>query len=400
METFFWLLDTNPAPLWPASIVGWLGWVVFLGLLLWLIRSWRHDQVVWDKRAWTIFAVLAVLTPLASVFPVVFQFPAGAALPGVPQEPRGPALVLLSSLPWLLAGGMLGPLPAAILGGFSGIFRFIWDTRNVFSPLELALLGALFSAAVRQRYRTRMFRLLREPLVAVLALALLYAPLYIIDSFLAASGSLAARLDYAITSAQYPLLAVSGELLIAGLFAQVLVATFPAAWGRRLPLQPSPAERSIEARFLFGTGAIILFLLLALLVGDWLVAGAAARDMLRNRMSNTAELASQSVPFFLETGQNLVSQLASNPELLTESGDSLTATLENQIRSVPYFDQLLVLDREKQVLGNYPPVSAAELNLFPEEDAGMGLAFSGVLSQIYSIPATGQSARISLLSLL
>ncbi len=189
-------------------------------------------------------------------------------------------------------------------------------------------------------------------------------------------------------------------MLVGGLFAQVLAAAFPAPWGRRLPLQPSPAERSLEARFLFGTGTLITFLLLALLIGDWLVAGTAARDMLHNRMKGTAELASQNVPFFLDTGQTLVTQIAADPGILNTSGDELSVALAGQIRAVPYFDQLIVLDRDKNVLGSYPPASDAETSLFAEENAGMTLAFNGVLSQTYSIPGAqqGQPARVSFMT--
>ncbi len=403
MEIILWLFETTPTPLLPSTFSGWVGWLAFLGLLAWMLWSWRIFQPIWDRRAWAFLGILFVLAPFASLFlGLRLSSEDALPLPGVPQEPLGPAMMLLSALPWLLAGGMSGPISAAILGAFAGIFFFLWDTHSIFTPLELALLAMLFSAAVRQRYRTWIFRLLREPLAASLALALLYAPLYIIDSFLAASGSLEVRLDYAITSLPYPFLAMAGELLIAGLFAQVLAMAFPAQWGRRLPLQHSPAERSLENRFLFGTGTIIMVLLLALLAGDWLVAGAAARNMLRDRMKGAADLASESVPFFLESEQNLVSQAASNPQLLTGAGEALSAILESQYHAMPYFEQFILLDREKQVLGNYPPASPAELTLFPEENVGIDLAFSGVLSQRYGIPGAsqGNSARISFMAAL
>ena len=208
---------------------------------------------------------------------------------------------------------------------------------------------------------------------------------------------MADRLIYALAGVTYSVFARGGELLLAGLFAQVLAVAFPAPWGRRLPLQPSPVERSLEARFLFGTGTLIIILLLALLVGDWFVAGTAARDMLHSRLKGTAELASQSVPFFLETGQNLAAQISQRPETLTASGDELTTALGRQIRSVPYFDQLMVFDRAKQIVGAYPAANPSQLNLFPEESVGLELAFSGVLSQTYSIPPSqqGQPARIT-----
>ena len=413
MEPILSLFSLNPAPLLPASLPGWLGWFVFLGLLVWLLWSWRFYQSAWDRRSWAIFIALGFLTVFTSLL-VGIRFPAGAALPqpAIPQE-QGPTLMFLSALPWLLAGGMLGPLGAAILGLLAGSLRFLWDAHSIFAPLEYALLGVLFSVAVRQRYRTWIFRLLREPLAALLALAILYIPLYVIDSFLAVSGALTgyysdlnalvvSSLDYALTSLPYPALAMAGELLIAGLFAQVLAMAFPDAWGRRLPLQPSPGERSLEARFLFGAGTLVTFLLVALLLGDWLVAGTAAREMLRTRMKGTAEMASESVPFFLETGQNLAAQFSTDPRLVTTGGDELSSALGQQIRSVPYFDQLIVLDRDKNVLGSYPPGSPAETKLFPEESAGTLLAFSGVLSQTYSIPPAGQgqTARISFLTTL
>ena len=398
MDIIFWLFEPYPAPFWPLSTVGWLGWLVLLGLIIWLVWNWRQTELPWGARNWGIFASLALLVIVCNLF-IGIRLPVGTALPlpDVPQEPRGPALMLLSGLPLLLAGGILGPVAAALLGLLAGTVRFLWDTHSIFTSLELALLAVLFSMAVRQRYRTRMFTLLREPLVAALGLALLYVPVFIIDAFLASSGSMAARLDYALAAVFYAVLARGGELLLAGVFAQILVFAFPAAWGRNLPLQPSPAERSLEARFLFGTGTLISILLLALLAGDWLVAGTAARDMLNNRLKGTAELASQSVPFFLETGQNLAIQASQGPQMFAASGEPLNVALGQQIRSVPYFDQLIVFDRSRKVVGNYPSASPVMLNLFPEESAAFDLAFNGVLSQVYTIPPAqqGQPARVT-----
>jgi signal transduction histidine kinase/HAMP domain-containing protein len=398
MEIILWLFDTYPAPVWPASIVGWLGWFVFLGLVIGLTRSWRQIQLPWDGRSWGIFAALFILAILSTLI-FGIRFPVGTALPqpNLPLNPRGPALMFLSALPIMLAGGLLGPIAAAILGFLAGILRFFWDTHSIFTSLELALIGILFSIAVRQRYRTPLFSLLREPLAVAFVLAFIYVPVFIIDSFLASSGAMEDRLIYALSGLANSVFARGGELILAGLFAQVLVFAFPAPWGRRLPLQPSPVERSLEARFLFGTGTLIILLLLALLVGDWVVAGKAARDMLHNRLKGTAELASQSVPFFLETGQNLAVQISQRPELVTTSGAELTAALGQQIRAVPYFNQLIVFDSAKRVVGAYPSVGDLSLNLSPDENNGLDLAFGEVLSQSYSIPPSqqGQPARVS-----
>lgn len=402
MEPILTLLTFNPTPFLPASLLSWLGWFVFLGLLIWLVWNWRFYQASIDPRTGLIFAGFFVLS-ISGLFLGV-RFPSGTSQPGIPQETLGPTLMVFSALAWFLAGGILGPVAAAVIGLFAGSLRFLFDSHSIFAPLEYALLAALFSVAVRQRYRTFVFRLLRQPLAAAVVLAVLYVPLYIVDTFLVVSDkmALADRLIYTLSNVQYSALAMAGELLIAGLIAQVLAIAFPERWRRLLPLQPSPGERSLEARFLFGTGTIISILLLALLVGDWWVAGNAARDMLHDRMKGAAEVASQSVPFFLETGQNLASQFSNSPQLLTASGPQLTSLLSEQIRVVPYFGQLIVLDQQKHVLASYPSGSAADSVLLPEESLGVALSFNGVLRQTYSIPAaSGQTtARVSFLSAL
>ncbi|MBV5344466.1 MAG: hypothetical protein JZU63_02490, partial [Rhodoferax sp.] len=88
-----------------------------------------------------------------------------------------------------------------------------------------------------------------------------------------------ARLDFALSNAWIVTLAFGGEMLVGGIVAQIISKAFPLLWGGKQPLKPSPGERSLESRFLFGVGTFISLLLLTLLIGDWVVAGQAARDM-------------------------------------------------------------------------------------------------------------------------
>ena len=390
MDIIFWLFDTYPTPFWPGTILGWLGWFVILGLMLWLLWRQRQVQAPWNMRNLGIFAGLGLLVIVTNLF-IGIRLPVGAALPlpGIPQEPRGPAIMLLSAAPLLLAGGILGPVAAAALGFLAGVLRFLWDTHSIYTSLEIALLGILFSLAVRQRYRTRIFALLREPFLAAAVMVLIYAPIFIFDAFLVSSGSMAARLDYGLAALGARNLALGCEFLLGGLFMQILAAAFPAAWGRSLPLQPSPVEQSLEARFLFGAGALIIFLLLALLAGDWLVAGSAARDMLYNRIKATAETSSQNVPFFLETGQSLASQASKKPEMQKATGADLNKVLAEQIQAVPYFNQMMVFDLSKKLVGSYASAPNTLESLYQDEEAGLNLANNGVLSQVYAIPSAG-----------
>ena len=60
-------------------------------------------------------------------------------------------------------------------------------------------------------------------------------------------------------------------------------------------------------------------------------------------MQSLAQLASQNVPFFLETGQNLASQVAGDPRFQAPDAD-LTGLLKERIQSVPFFNQFVIVD--------------------------------------------------------
>ena len=385
----------------PPTLAGWVVWVLLLGVLVYALVAWRTYQPAWNGREWGIFIAFLVLIPLTSLFIGLRLTSASARpLPGLPADAPGSALMVFSGIPWLLGGGLLGPAGAAILGAFAGLLRGVWDTYSLFSILELALMGAWFATNTRQRYRTRTYKLLRQPLVGALLLIPFHTLFYVISSLFTQwgvdiSAPTTARLDFALSNSGIVTLAFGGEMLIAGIVAQVVSVALPGLWGGKQPLQPSPAERSLESRFVFAVGTFISLLLLTLLIGDWVVAGRAAREMLADRLSSAGESAAQTVPFFLETGQNLTVQLASDPRLLTASGDELKSIIGLRIQAVPYFDQFLVLDAgTKTLLAGYPvPETSTSFNLYPDEETGMLLASSGVLTQIYSIPPSSENDK-------
>jgi hypothetical protein len=79
----------------------------------------------------------------------------------------------------------------------------------------------------------------------------------------------------------------------------------------------------------------------SLTVADWIVAGNAARQMLRDLMASRAQSAVENVPFFIEAGQSLIQQLSTDPRLI----DTVTPKvdlLSQQLRTVPFFRQLFL----------------------------------------------------------
>ena len=407
MNFFFTLIAGIAFPA-PPTLAGWVVWVLLLGALVYSLTSWRVYQPEWTRREWGIFTALFILIPITSLFIGLRLTSASTRpLPGLPAEATGSALMFFSAIPWILGGGLLGPIGGAVLGAFAGLLRGVWDTYSFFSILEFALMGAWFAANNRQQYRTVAYRWLRQPLIGVLLLIPLHLFFHIISSLFTQwgvdiSAPVTARLDLAISNSSDVTLAFSAEMLVAGVAAQILSSVVPYLWGSKLPLQPSPGEKSLRSRFIFSAGIFILLLLVTLLIGDWVVAGRAAREMLADRLASAGNFAAQSVPFFLETGQNLAVQLASEPPLLDTGGDELRAFLGSRIKTFPYFDQLLVLNADdKTLVADYPNTTdGTSPRLHPDEISGMSLASNGVLTQIYSIPTNSAVAtsRVSFMA--
>jgi PAS domain S-box-containing protein len=379
----------------PHDLLGWLALFAALVFLVYMVRLlWGYHPKYWQNRQWSLLFFLGVLVPLTSLL-VVLRLPSGEALPpfGKPIDPAGTPLLIFSALPWVLAAGLLGPAPAAIIGAFSGVLLALWGTHSSFTPLETASLALALSVFLRQRYRTQFFHLLRHPFVAAALAAVFYPILFFINTLFLAGGTLVNRLDYAITHVGPSSLALGVPLLVAGIFAEAVAALLVVDWGGKPPWIPSPAERRLENRFLFSVAPLAVILLAVLLVGDWLVAGNAAREMLRERMGSTAQIVSDTLPFFLESGQNLIKQLAKNPALYNSPPASLHELMGEELRSVPFFRQLYLLNENGDAVAGYPEKNYFNSYPPPEELTGIELALNGVPIQTYTIPPLeGESA--------
>ena len=399
MELITSLITSKPYPGLPQGITGWMGWLVLLAYIIYLLFQWRNLNFRWGSNQTIILVLLALSVPLSSLF-IGIRLPLIGSLPEpmLPLDSPAPVVVLFSALPWMLAGGLLGILPAAFIGFLAGLLQTLWETHNPFTVLEITLLAILFTAAVRQRYRTAVYRLLRNPFGAALAICAIYILISLFTLPLAARGLIAARIDYTINQLSSLWLAMTLELVIAGVFATVIASALPASWGTSEPLQPSPAESSLQMRFLYGIAPLALVLIVVLLFTSWVVAGNAARDLLRDQMSSTAEIAAEGVPAFLGNGQALIGELAADPHLLSGDSGALNDLLKQKILSVSFFHQLFVVDKAGNTLAGSPLENYSQMTV--EEQAGLQLAFNDIPGQAYaSYPLSeANAAEISFIS--
>jgi two-component system phosphate regulon sensor histidine kinase PhoR len=384
----------------PQELIGWLGWLLLFFILCLLLYGWRKLNKHWTALQGGIFVGLFVLLILTNLF-FVIQIPALEALnaPGQAGSFVKMGIPILAALPWVLAAGLLGVFPAAGLGLLSGAALALTGTHNLFTILEYGLLATLLGAAFHQRYRTLSFRLLRHPLFAAVILTLFYPLLFLLDTTLASTGSLAARLDIALSQVQVASLVMAIQLLSAGLVSEVIALVFPRLWGFTTPLEPSPVESRLQRRFLFSLALLAVLVAVGLMAGDWIIASRAATSMLNDRLESTANLGVNSVPPFLETGENLITMFAKDP-IWTQG----TLTEKNRLLSIilriPYFSEIYLLDSSPKVVTGSPRNGFYSRNPSPQEILGITYAMSGTPIQIFTLePASeGGPARLSFMA--
>ncbi len=304
----------------PYHLIGWIGWFMLAASILWTVRQrWSLSR---PERFW-LYLVILTLSAVTLNLVFVFKLPLGESLPlpNMLRESGLTTVLVLSSLPIILAAGYLGTAPAVFIGFIGGIINGLWNTHSIFTPLEYAALALILGLALRQNYRTGLFRFLRTPLGAALVTLILSIPLFLVTTFFSTNGSLAARLDYAFTQSWTLILSNAIHLIIAGILCAVLSLPRTTGWVRFRTLTFSPIESGLQGRVLFFALPLTISFLLVLAVTDWIVAGRAARDMLENQLKGTATTAVENIPSIFEVGQSLLSSLVEQELPLKEKTD-------------------------------------------------------------------------------
>jgi len=79
-------------------------------------------------------------------------------------------------------------------------------------------------------------------------------------------------------------------------------------------------------------------------------------------MEHTASLAVDGIPFFINTGTDLLTQYASNLPIDSKTGREIQLALANDLRSVQYFKQLAYVDVNGKIITSYPDGNFSSLN--------------------------------------
>ncbi len=385
----------------PRELIGWMGWLILLSIAILLFIRWRKLNKRWTRLHGGIFIGLTVLLFLTNLF-VIIRLPGLQSYLSPAQAIKldGLAVPVLAATSWVWAAGLLGVFPAAGFGLLSGVLIALLDTHNPFTPLEFGLLAILLAGAFHQRYRTWVFRLLRRPIFSSALFALIYPLLFILDTTLVTQGSLAGRLDVALSQVEVASITVAVQLLVAGVLGESIAILFPRLWGFSGPLEPSPVERRLQSRFLSSLAPLAFVVVVGLMAGDWIAAGRAATNTINGRLESSAKMAANTVPSFLEMGQNLIQILAKDPTWTKGTLSEKNVLLGDNLRTIPYFNEFYLLDINGRSVTGYPMDDFYAASPSSEEYMGITLALNGMPIQMYTLPPTlgGAAARLSFLA--
>jgi PAS domain S-box-containing protein len=350
-----------------------LGGYVVLGIyalttLALLVRTRRDfTQLTSVARALLFAATLIAAAALAQTF----MMPVGGS--------SGPELVLLGALPLLAAAAWLGPGPAIVVGLASGLIRAGWDSHRLMQPFELALWAGTISVLLRQPYKGRIGDWLRQPLLtALFSGGALAWPLALAAESSASPLNEVASVTATLSLARPTLVAYLGEALLAGLLVQIVFLVAPSVRpvDEKALILP-PWVRRLSHRILFALTPLTILSIIILVGGVAWAAYSVATDLVIDQMARDAEMVSNEVPFFVQVGRSLIQDLARDERLLSNESSVRQARLDEGLRTVPLFQQLIYFDTDGNAVNAYPGPDVLQSGLSLEEEALVRLALEG-----------------------
>jgi PAS domain S-box-containing protein len=342
--------------------------VLYALLALILLIRFRRDFAKLTRRRLLLLVGLLAATLLVD-YVLVLDFPAPELLPppGIPVKPAHPSAALLGVLPILAAGAYLGAAPAFLVGLASGVLRSDVATGGVAEPFHLAFFGFLVGFLLRQDYRGRLALIARQPLVAALVVTPLTMLLLLLSLFVHVADSGLAGFDYAVTltTAQFGPALLEG--LVAGIAVQVLYLFLPHLRPVRVTRRSPPYSRNLNCRLLYLFVPLVLMMTFVLIY-------AVTRTTIRmatlesvNEMARDANSAVEEIPYFVHTGQGLLTEFSNDERLWHSDPLALEARLGGDLQTLAFFDQLMLFDTDGQLLAMYPPAPTGDPELTAQE---------------------------------
>lgn len=331
----------------PDDPISWVGWVIWLGVLVFVTVRIRDEAFTLDRPLVVWFAILSILVMLVTPF-------MGFSVGGGDENGQPIHLMVFAAVAWMLAGGVLGLTPAVLLAGITGLLLAYLDTHSIFTPLLFMTASIVFTLSLRQRYRTWIYRLLRSPLISAFAAGLALAPATFCALMLDGTGSLVLRAVNALAGFRGMYIALAGMVLFGGMVCWVVKLFTGEKWGSKGELKSAPGEEHLKVRFTWLVSAVTLTLLTLVAFFQWRSAEAAVRRNVVLVMTETSNFVSEGLSGFISSGQTVLQSMRGDGRLGDPDPTALTQTLGSLASSHPFFDELAFINPEGQVIAAFP----------------------------------------------
>ncbi len=401
MTVDLWGFDGKIAFGLPIRPLGHVLLLLFGLLLLYLsIRDLRKQKrgrrrlLNQSEAAWL---SLLLVAGIAASGLFLFYLPAAGlpVAPGVPRQASAPFFAAFAALPWMLAAGTLGLWQAVLVAVVSGLSAAAVETSSLMTPLMHGMVAALCSLCIRNPYVEWPGRMLRHPAVTGVVGGLTLGFLSGLEILVFTGGALLDGLGFMASQLNGLLLVGLAQVLIAGTIAEAFRLTIPELWYRPRTLLAGPYSRSLAAKTVSIFGLAGLVFAAAMLYGDWLLARSAARQLIGAQLSQTADLAAESVPYAVQAGRSYASQIAGEISPETAAGTLGPEDLERWLTLLPYFNSLLVLDSLGQVAVQSPGTEV-DATLLQAIQPALRVARLGVQDEVVVRPGQGsRGARLA-----
>ncbi len=355
----------------PVRAEGYLLLAILVILFLLVLIRRRREFARLSGRQWLLFAALLLAAVvLSNALDLHLPSRGLPTVLGQAREPRERDLPLLASVPILLAATWLGVGPATVVAFAGGLVRGAFESYRLLQPFEVAIFGLAVAFFIRQEYRGLLGSLSRQPLIAALLATCVSWAVLVVSFFVhyvPDQTSILVALNYCWTVLAASMPASLIEATLAGVLLQALYWVFPTMRAVRQAQRVPPYGRSLNLRFLFLFVPLILVIIVVLFYAVTVTAVNVADRQVLNQVIRDALDGSERIPLFFQNGQALLTGFALDEDL--RSGDSLVqqARLERDMRSVAFFDQLMLIDADMSLLSSYPPLPPEERALSEEE---------------------------------
>ncbi len=332
-------------------------------LLLYRLRAAAVLRAM-NRRQWLALGALCLAAlALSQLLPLRLPWPDAL----LREHPATATLALFAAVPALLAGAALNIPAAVVVGLFAGLGRAVGQTGSPTDILAAGLVAGASAWLMQQNYSGRLFRALRQPVVAGLLGRLLWGILTVLDILAAMTPrmGLLAALDLGLFLGVYALVPLVLEGLTGGLLVTLSLWIAPH-WRPERGLVPSPLKRSLQRQL---TAAFLSFVAVVVLVSALLVFLLSAR-FARQAMAGQMAANTDAVAVRLGTLQgDLVAALAvggADPALAAADANTRSAALGRLRRAAPQFSRV---DYVAAVAGRTVNPAAVPTSLTPAESA-------------------------------